>query len=99
MYGSKKEIEHAIHSFRADFKETDLEAILLIDAKNAFNSVNRDLALRNIEKFCPSLYRSTYNSYREPSNLFTNKQTLFSQEGSTRGDPLACRCMELPYTP
>ena len=29
------------------------------------------------------------NSYREPSNLFINKQTLFSQEGKTRGDPLA----------
>ena len=60
-----------------------------MDAKNALNSLNRDLALRNIEKLCPSLYHSISNWYREPSNLFINKQTIFSQEGTTQGEPLA----------
>ena len=75
----QKGIEYAIHSLIAAFKDTDSEAILLIDTKNAFNSFNRDIALRNIEKLCPTLYHSICNSYRGPSNLFINKQTIFSQ--------------------
>ena len=85
--GQKGGIEHAIYSLRAAFKDTDSEAILLIDA------------LRNSKKLCRCHYHSIYNSYREPSNLFINKQTIFSQQGTTQGDPLLCLCMELPlYT-
>ena len=87
--GPKGGIEHAIHSLRSAFKDTDSEAILLIDAKNALNIINHNLALRNIEKLCLSLDHSICNSYREQSILFTNKQTIFSQEGKTQGDPLA----------
>ena len=50
-------IEHAIHSLRAalnSLNSADPEAILLIDAKNAFNILNRNRALRNIEKLCSS---------------------------------------------
>ena len=48
-------IEHFINFVRAAFMNSDLEAILLINRKNAFIGLNRDLALRNIEKFDPSL--------------------------------------------
>ena len=83
--GQKGGIEHVIHSLRA-FKNTDSEAIF---AKNASNSLNRDLALRKTQKLCPSLDHSICNAYREPSNLFIYKQTIFSQEGTSQGDPLA----------
>ena len=39
--------------------------------------------------FLLSLYHSIRNSYREPSNLLINKQTIFFQEATTQGDPLA----------
>ena len=73
--GQKRGIEHAILSLRAAFKDSDSEAILLMDAKNAFNSLNRDLALRNIKNLCPFIYHFICKSYREPSKLLlTNKQ-------------------------
>ena len=63
--------------------------VLLIDAKNAFTTLNRGLALGNIKKLWSSLYTFICNSYREPSKVFINKQTVFSQEGTTHGKALA----------
>ena len=37
--------EAAIHSVRDIFEETDCEAVILVDANNAFNSLNRSVAL------------------------------------------------------
>ena len=42
--GQKGGIEHAIHFLIAAFKDTESKAILLVHAKNAFNSLNRDHA-------------------------------------------------------
>ena len=42
--GQKSGIEHAIQSLREKF-EHDSKAMILIDAKNSFNSLNRSLAL------------------------------------------------------
>ena len=50
--GQRCGIEHAIHSMRANFDEN--EAVLLIDATNAFNLLNRKLALENINIICPA---------------------------------------------
>ena len=48
-------IEQTIHSLRNDFETAKIESSLLIDTKNAFNSLNRALELRNIENLCPSI--------------------------------------------
>ena len=71
------------------FETPEIQGILLLDAKNAFNSLNRHLALRNIEKLCPSIIIAIRNSYKTPTSLFVNSKTLQSQEGTTKGDPLA----------
>ena len=53
--GHKSGNEAAIHAiFHAD--ETD--AVLLIDASNAFNALNRTAALNNIRVLCPTTKRS-----------------------------------------
>ena len=49
--GLKCGIEHAIHSFRQQLETPDVQGILLIDAKNSFESLNSDFALRNIENY------------------------------------------------
>ena len=49
--GQKCGLDHAIHSLSQQFETPEVQHI---DAKNAFNSLNRDLALRNIENQCPS---------------------------------------------
>ena len=51
----------------AVFDDPENEAILLIDAKNAFNVLNRRTALENVKALCPSLHVALQNSYSHPS--------------------------------
>jgi hypothetical protein len=67
----------------------DTEAAFLVDASNAFNSLNRQVALYNARHLCLSLANILINTYREPSELFVVGLVLRSEEGTTQGDPLA----------
>ncbi len=87
--GQVSGIEAAAHSVRSLFEDSNSEAALLVDASNAFNSLNRQVALQNIRRHCPSLANILINTYREPSQLFVDGDTLLSREGTTQGDPLA----------
>ena len=54
------------------FSEENTEAVLLIDAENAFNSINRKIGLRNMKFLCP--LNSNYiicNCYAATTSLFT----------------------------
>jgi len=55
--------EAAVHSVRTFFGLPDTEAVMLVDATNAFNSLNRQAALRNIQHLCPS-FSTILNTYR-----------------------------------
>ena len=48
--------EAAVHAMKECFDEEDSDAILLIDARNAFNSLNRATMLENIRRICLILY-------------------------------------------
>ena len=80
-------IEAAIHAMRSIYSSKDTEAVLLVDASNAFNSLNRQVALRNARHLCPSIATVLINTYRAPSELFIDGQVLWSEEGTTQGDP------------
>ena len=56
-------IEAAIHSAVREFQSEGVEAALLVDASNAFNSLNREAALHNIRYTCPSLAKVLINIY------------------------------------
>ena len=60
----------------------------MVDASNAFNSLNRFSALNNIRCLCPSLATILINSYRAPTELFIDGDVILSREGTTQ-DPLA----------
>ena len=82
--------EPANHAMINIFEDDNTDAILLIDASNAFNSMNRAIALHNIKVICPMISTFLINSYRKPSRLFiTGGFEILSQEGTTQGDPLA----------
>ena len=79
----------AAHSLRKHFQESGTEAALLVDSTNAFNSLNRMTALHNVRHLCPSFSTILINTYRAHSDLYIDGEILYSQEGTTQGDPLA----------
>ena len=82
--------EAAIHAMKELYEEENSEAVIMIDASNAFNSMNRAVALNNIQVLCPTIATYLINTYRQPSRLFvTGGGALKSSEGTTQGDPLA----------
>ena len=88
--GLESGIEAAIHAMRETFEQESCEAVLLVDADNAFNRLNREVALKNIEQLCPPLYQYLFNSYNTPSKLYLKDGTyILSKEGVTQGDNLA----------
>ena len=82
--------EAAIHALRSVFTALDTEAVLLVDADNAFNRLNRAVALQNVQHTCPPLATIAINFYRTSSRLFvTGGMELSSEEGTTQGCPLS----------
>ncbi len=54
-------IEAAVHAVRHKFDKEQTEAVLLVDASNAFNRLNRANALTNIRSVCPFLWKVLNN--------------------------------------
>ncbi len=70
-----------------------------MDANNAFNSLNRGIAVRNALHLCPSLARVLVNTYRNPVNLYIDGEAIQSSEGTTQGDAFAMAMYALGITP
>ena len=68
---------------RALFAEENTDAVILVDAANVFNNLNRKVALLNISVICPAVAPVLTNCYRENALLFVGGETLLSQEGTT----------------
>ena len=79
-------IEVAVHAVHILFNNYETEVLLLVDASNF---LNRETALHNIHRLCPSTATILINTYRAPSDLYVDGDVLLSQEGTTQGDPLA----------
>ena len=91
--------EAAVHAMRTAFEADSTDAILLIDASNAFNNLNRKVALYNVRYTCPAIAKILINCYRMSSYLFVGGKTLLSEEGTTQGDPLAMAMFGLATVP
>ena len=59
------------------------EAVLLVDAMNAFNSLNRQVALQTFLHLCPSIAPAIVNTYRAGVQLFVDEEVIYSREGMT----------------
>ena len=90
--------EAAIHALRASFQQEETEAVLLVDATNAFNALNHESALHNIRYPCPALV-TIIIIYCDSSDLYVDGHTLLSKEGTTQGDPLAMPIYALATIP
>ena len=82
--------EAAIHAMRDIFEHEEAEAVVLVDASNAFNSLNRQAALHNIQVICPTFATILINTYRLATRMMiAGGKEILSQEGSTQGDNFA----------
>ena len=100
--GQPAGVESAIHAMKGFLDDDESDGILLIDADNAFNRVNRGVALWNIQ-LCPAMKHILINFYRSPTRIFMNGDggffELLSQEGTTQGCPLAMTMYALALVP
>ena len=72
--GQEAGCEAAVHAMESIFAEEDTEAMILVDATNAFNSLNRQATLMNCEAICPAMSPILINTYRSNSCLFIDGQ-------------------------
>ena len=97
--------EAAIHAIKDMFAEEDVDGVLLVDASNAFNSLNREVALRNMFVTCPEMAVFETNMYRSYSSLYVKDlessevHEILSEEGTTQGDPSAMPVYSCSTTP
>ncbi|CEM10194.1 unnamed protein product, partial [Vitrella brassicaformis CCMP3155] len=89
--GLKGGVEGAIHTVSGEFDSGGVECAILVDATNVFNTMNRPAALWNVRILWPRCSRFLFNTYRGHAALYMRDQSapLWSQGGTTQGDPLA----------
>ena len=88
--GLKGGAEAAIHAMKEIYNQQGVDGVILVDARNAFNSLNRMVALHNIQYLCPPFALVLINTYRTPTRLFIGRGgEIESKEGNTQGDTLA----------
>jgi hypothetical protein len=98
---TKPGCEAAIHTTRT-FVNNDQnrgKVLLKLDFKNAFNSVERDCILKEVQCHTPLLYPYLYQCYRNPSTLFFGNHLISSSVGAQQGDPCGPMIFSLAIQP
>ena len=101
--GVRSGIEGTIHNITNLFSQYGAYSgwgVLLVDASNAFNSLNHVALLWNVRVLWPHCSRFVFNTYQGWATLVVRNSdvNLFSMEGITRG-PLAYVSVCYWYTP
>ena len=101
--GLRSGIEATIHFSKRLWQDDSTEALIQVDADNAFNRLNRQVALHNIKQLCPPLHTFILNHYQKPAKLIINsnekQHILLSEEGCTQGDVAAMASYALGIKP
>ncbi|GKF33322.1 putative reverse transcriptase domain-containing protein [Tanacetum coccineum] len=63
-------------------------SMFLVDFKNAFNLVDREVMLEEVRVRCPAISRWVEFCYSSPARLYYGEHTLWSCHGVQQGDPL-----------
>ena len=80
--GQQAGIEASIHAMQEVYNKNESEALLLVDATNAFNSLNRQVALRNVKILCPNIAQQIKNTYKQlhVCTLLEEMENLYYQK-------------------
>ena len=88
--GQEAEIEAAVHAPNSMYNDENNDTVLLVDASNAFNPLNREVFFHNISYIGPAISVFVKNCYNSPSSLFIiGGKELKSNEDITQGDPVS----------
>ena len=98
--GKEAGSEAAIHAIEKISKVESTEADLLVDAENAFNSINKNVFLHNIFILCPTISTFVTNCYASPARLFViGSSEIKSNEETTQGETVAMAIYALGIIP
>ena len=82
------------------YNDEHSEAVLLVDAGNAFNSIKGKVMIDNISVVCPAISTYVSNCYQSAARLFAvGGKEILSKEETTQGDPTSMETYALGMTP
>ena len=98
--GQEAGCESLVHATPEIYEGQSSEAVLLVDALNVFNSIDRNAFPHNIAIICPPLARYVRNCYYANTRLFIIRGgEIQSMEGTTQGDPTAMAIYAFTFIP
>ena len=98
--GQEAAVEALFRHMQEVFAGDDCDAILLVDAEQGFQRLNRKVTLHNIKYICPILFTMVVNVYRGAARAVVALDfELESREGVTMGCPLAMTIYGLALVP
>ena len=98
--GQQGGCEAGVHAMVDIFQEENTHGIIQVDANNAFNTINRNVFLHNIQIICPEISTYIRNCYLKPARLFVvGGIEIKSEEGTTQGDTTAMPAYALGIAP
>ena len=98
--GQEAGTEAAIRAMYDICNDEHSEAVLLVDAENAFNSINRNVMIHDTFVVCPAISTYLSNCYQSAARLFViGGKEILSKEGTTQGDPTSMKTYALGVTP
>ena len=62
--------EAAVHAMKQVFESPDVDAVILVDTTNTFNTLNCENALKNIQHLCPPIAKALITTYQEGTPLY-----------------------------
>ncbi|GJR25692.1 reverse transcriptase domain-containing protein [Tanacetum coccineum] len=86
--GGSDAILHSVNRLIEAYGDDVSLSMLLVDFKNAFNLVDREVMLREVHLRCPTISRWVEFCYSNPARLYYGEHTLWSCQGVQQGDPL-----------
>ena len=98
--GQEAGSEAVFHAIYDVYQQDETEAVPLVDADNAFNSISRKEILHNISITCSLITPFFAICYMKPARLFVvGNHEMKSREGTTLGEPTAMGAYALGVTP
>jgi len=94
MWGLESDTKAEIHAARKSYEGENSECLLLVDADNAFNKLNRKVSLENTKRLCPPMYTYLRQQLQHTRHALSGKWEAHTVTGGCDARDNAARpCM------